>query len=374
MLLLPAGGGVPHELCIATNHAWDPSGNRIYYLVRDSLGGTRVQLVRVDEATGTVRGAPQTVGVITGILRDLAVSRDGHQLAASELEGSMNLTRLPLKPGGEAAAGPEEELSSGKVIDRYPAFSLDGRRIALVSDRLGAEEIWILDLASKRQERLQLPGTDLGTMYPFWFPDGRQLTVARLLPGKLSLWLVAVDGSHAEELPAPGLGRSGAISGDGRSLLHSAVSNGLMQLFVLDLSTRQRRQLTFSGGDKYDSYWSPDGRWIIFLSNAGGFIQPWRVSASGGEEQRLTSGYERIRHAFPSPDGPWVYYQPNHLNIYRIPAAGGPPQRVTNFPESGLFLEEPTISPDGRWLAYCRSNGGSSLWLLKIASSQGQGP
>ena len=26
------------------------------------------------------------------------------------------------------------------------------------------------------------------------------------------------------------------------------------------------------------------------------------------------------------------------------------------------------------WLAYCRSNGGSSLWLLKIGSSQGQGP
>jgi len=56
------------------------------------------------------------------------------------------------------------------------------------------------------------------------------------------------------------------------------------------------------------------------------------------------------------------------------PASGGPLQKVSNFPESGLFLEEPMISPDGRWLAYCRSNGGSSLWLLKIGTTQAQAP
>jgi Tol biopolymer transport system component len=373
VLLLPEGGGPPQEFFTAAYHVWDPSGKRIYYLMRDSLGGTRLESLGVEEASGRIRGDPQTVGVMTGLLRDLAVSPDGHQFAASELEGSLNLTRLPLKRGGNAAAGPEEELSSGKVTDRYPAFAPDGRRIAFASDRLGPEQIWILDLLSKRQEPLRLPGRDLGATFPFWAPDGRRLTVARVLPeGKLSLWLVALDGSHAEELPAPGLSIPGTISGDGRSLLYSAVINGLTQLFILDLNAHERRQLTFSEGDKYNAIWSPDGRWIIFVSNAGGLIQPWRISALGGKEQRLTSGYERIRHAFPSPDGRWVYYQPNHLNIYRITATGGRPQRITNFPEAGLFLEEPAISPDGRWLLYCRSNGGSSLWLLKIGTSQAQ--
>jgi WD40-like Beta Propeller Repeat len=49
-------------------------------------------------------------------------------------------------------------------------------------------------------------------------------------------------------------------------------------------------------------------------------------------------------------------------------ASGGP--RVTHFPESGLFLEEPTISPDGRYFLYCRSNGGASLWVLTLGKSQ----
>ena len=82
--------------------------------------------------------------------------------------------------------------------------------------------------------------------------------------------------------------------------------------------------------------------------------------------QQLTTGYERMRHPFYSPDGRWIYIQPSHRNIYRVPAEGGRLEQVTRFPDAGLFLEEPTISSDGRYLYYCRGNGGSSLWLLKL--------
>jgi Tol biopolymer transport system component len=41
-------------------------------------------------------------------------------------------------------------------------------------------------------------------------------------------------------------------------------------------------------------------------------------------------------------------------------------------PSWGLFIEEPTISPDGRYLAYNRGHGGSSLWLLTIGTSSPQ--
>jgi hypothetical protein len=48
--------------------------------------------------------------------------------------------------------------------------------------------------------------------------------------------------------------------------------------------------------------------------------------------------------------------------------SGGPLEQVTRFPEAGLFLEEPTLSPDGKLLVYCRNNVGSSLWLLDLGS------
>ncbi len=43
---------------------------------------------------------------------------------------------------------------------------------------------------------------------------------------------------------------------------------------------------------------------------------------------------------------------------------------MTRFPESGLFLEEPTLAPDGSALAYSRSNGGSSVWVLRTDNRQ----
>jgi len=376
VLLMPAAGGSAREIFHGNSHVWEPSGKRLYYLNRDPLGGTRLQSVDIDEGSGTVRGAPHTVGLVTGILRDLAISRNGRELAVSELEGSLNLTRLPLAPGGGAPAGPEEELSSGRVIDRYPSFSPDGRRIAFASDRLGPMEIWILDGGTRRQERLQLPGEDLGVNLPYWFPDGQRLAVTRFFAdGTRSLWLTAADGSHAEQLrpPSPGLVGS-RISLDGQRVLYTAKTSGFLQLFVLDLASRREHQLTRSPSDKYDAAWSPDSRWIAFTSNEGGAIRLWRMPASGGKAEPLTTGYERMRHAFYSPDGRWIYVQPSHRNIHRLPASGGPLQAVTTFPESGLFLEEPTLSPDGRYLAYCRSNGGASLWLLTIGSGRSGSP
>jgi Tol biopolymer transport system component len=84
-----------------------------------------------------------------------------------------------------------------------------------------------------------------------------------------------------------------------------------------------------------------------------------------------SSGEFHLAAARPSRSpGRWLYFQPNHLNIYRMPADGGDVQQVTNFPENGLFLEEPTMTPDGRYLVYSRSNGGSSLWVLQLGNVQ----
>lgn len=97
---------MPQELFAGISHVWDPSGSRLYYLTRDPLGGTRLQAIDFDPARATVRGSPHTVGLMTGMLRDLAISRDGQRLAASELDGALNLTRVPLTAAGDAIAGP----------------------------------------------------------------------------------------------------------------------------------------------------------------------------------------------------------------------------------------------------------------------------
>jgi len=368
---MPAGGGQPRQLLNGISHAWGPSGQRIYYCTPEFSGGTRLLSVDIDENAGKLKGGPKSTGLMTAILWDLAISRDGHHVAATEMESSLNLTRLPLNASGDAAAGPEEVLSRGQVYDHAPAVSPDSKIVAHVSNRLGHQELWLLHLGTKHLERLQLPGHDLGELGPQWFPDGRKLLALRMsADGKGSLWVVSADGSHAEELVPPAdiltTNEGIPVSGDGRTVTYSLMTGGFNQFINFDIATRHSKQLTFTSNDKYSASRSPDGRWLVYSSNAGGTVNLWKIPANGGTPQQLTKGDDRIRHMFYSPDGRWLYYQPNHQNIYRMPATGGTTQQVTHFSESTLFIEEPTISPDGRYLYYCRSHGGSSLWLLTL--------
>ena len=375
IFIVPIVGGRPRKLTNGVSHVWEPSGKRLYYCVRDPGGGTRLQSIGIDEQTGNLTGQPSTVGLMTGVLRDMAVSHDGLQVAVTETEGSMNLSRLPLTASGSAPAGSEEVLSPGQVFDGQPKVSPDGQRIAYTSNRLGRDQVWVLDVDSKRMEVLQFPDVDTSAVGAQWHPDGRRLLVQRLFPGgKLSLWWIAADASNAEEVTSPPSLYNNAegwpIAPDGKKIVYGAGIGGHAQLFEFDLSTRQARQLTFSSDDKFNAVWSPDGRWLVYTSNANGSGQLWRIPTGGGQAEPLTKGDDRVRHMFYSRDGRWLYFQPNHLNIYRMPADGGPVQQVTHFEESGLFLEEPTISPDGRYLVYSRRNGGSSLWVLQVGNTQ----
>jgi Tol biopolymer transport system component len=375
IFIVPIAGGQPRKLVNGFSHVWEPSGTRLYYIVRDPAGGTRLQSIGIDERTGNITGQPSTVGLMTGILRDLAVSHTGRQLAVTEDEGSMNLTRLPLTPDGSAPAGAEEELSAGQVFDGQPKFSPDGRRLAYTSNRLGRDQLWMLHLDDKRIEVLQLPGDDLSVVGPNWYPGGRRLNLLRRFPdGKISLWWIAADGSDAGELVAPESLYNNAegwpIAPDGQRMVYGATVDGHSQLFEFDLGTRKARQLTSSSDDKFSAIYSPDGLWVVYASNANLSNQLWRTPSGGGKAEPLTQGDDRVRHMFYSRDGRWLYFQPDHLNIYRMPADGGRAQQVTRFPESRLFLEEPAISPDGRYLVYVRSNGGSSLWVLQLGDVQ----
>ena len=368
VFLLRSSGGKPLQVATGFSHGWDASSRHLWTLVKDPTGGTRVQSFDVDLDRGALRGNPRTVGLFTAYIRDLAVSADARHLIIVEDETSRNLTRMPLAPGGGSPAGPEEPLSTGRVIDGYPQVSPDGRRIAYMSDTLGRTEVWILELATGNRQRLRLPGEDVAESQPAWIPNGKELIIVRnLADGDDVGWIAALDGSRSEEVVRA---KSRSLiqlrpSPDGSSLLMSEIL-GAQQVGVVDLKSHEKRWLTTSPNDKFDAEWSPDGRWIALTASDGVAIQLYRMPSAGGSMQQLTTGYERMRHPFFSPDGKWIYIQPSHRNIFRVRAEGGPLEQVTHFPDGGLFMEEPNISPDGKYLVYCREAGGSSLWLFTL--------
>jgi hypothetical protein len=81
IFIVPTAGGRPRKLVSGIAHVWEPSGKHLYYCVREPGGGTRLQSMGIDERTGNITDQPQTIGLMTGILHDLSISRSGQELA-----------------------------------------------------------------------------------------------------------------------------------------------------------------------------------------------------------------------------------------------------------------------------------------------------
>jgi Tol biopolymer transport system component len=111
--------------------------------------------------------------------------------------------------------------------------------------------------------------------------------------------------------------------------------------------------------------WTPDGKALIF--NAGGEI--WRIAADGSEgPARIETGAIRDLnndHVL-SPGGQTVYLSSNDGHLYSVPVTGGEPRRVSNIHTTPHHYYLHGISPDGATLAYVAVEGPAGQKRINI--------
>jgi class 3 adenylate cyclase len=136
-------------------------------------------------------------------------------------------------------------------------------------------------------------------------------------------------------------------------------------------------------GDAHDASWLPNGTEVSFLSFSASGGPLMIAAADGGSEPRgvrLTP----VVGPFPAgqllnpgvwlPDGSaylgGVVMSPGNSNIWRFPRAGSPPSELVG----GPFDEHsPSVSADGRWLAYqSNETGRSEVYVRGISEPQGR--
>src|ERR1700676_5314680 len=151
-------------------------------------------------------------------------------------------------------------------------------------------------------------------------------------PTRSELYIADADGKNARKL-VPGLeldynasfafDDQAALSPDGNSLAFvSTRDTGSTDIYILDMKTRQTRNLTHSPGGDYRPSWSPDGRTIAFSSDRGTKLERskgnWEqiqeasvyvVGADGRDLRKLSSGEGRFAGSPKwSPDGTRVVF------------------------------------------------------------------
>src|SRR5437879_7586601 len=123
----------------------------------------------------------------------LDVSPDG-KTVVFELLG--RLYTLPID-GGEA-----KPITSGLPFDSQPRYSPDGKMIAFISDRDGADNVWIAKADGAGPKQLSKDKQSIFAS-PAWTPDGQYVIVSRQtqLPwGAFELWMYHVKGGSGVQV------------------------------------------------------------------------------------------------------------------------------------------------------------------------------
>jgi Tol biopolymer transport system component/DNA-directed RNA polymerase specialized sigma24 family protein len=223
-----------------------------------------------------------------------------------------------------------EQVTSGDVVDKSPAISPDGTRLAFSRKKFTRDpedmqpySIWIKDLISGEETPVTLKADLAEDIYsssqPAWSPDGTRIAFARsnfmAEPGSIEqmtqIWVVDVlpaVGSPARITEQGPQRASPSWTPDGLHIIYRRhlVIDRYVAIYRINLDTGIEEEIIPPIGDEYDPHYSPDGTkiaWFSFRHSLnGGEIYVADVSNPGETQTRVTR-YSGWGGSAWSPDG-----------------------------------------------------------------------
>jgi len=130
------------------------------------------------------------------------------------------------------------------------------------------------------------------------------------------------------------------------------------------------RRISQSGGIDTEPVFSPDGQSLYFTSDRGGSPQIYRIPAAGGAPQRLTfEGSYNVSARF-SPDGKnFVFVTRNNNGRFNV-AVQDIATRQVQVLTDGALDESPSFAPNGKMILYASEVAGRGV--LAAVSSDGR--
>jgi TolB protein len=364
------------------------------------VGGTQIPI-----AIGALRDEERSPVAISQVLR-ANLERSGLFRPLPGPAGADELTRLPLEEwrakGADAVvAGSVLRLADGRFDVRYKlwdavkATELLGRskvvpaadlRLAAhriadeIHERLtGERAVYATRIAYvvRTGRRFTLRVTDADgeggqvalaspepIISPAWSPDGHQLAYVSFENQKAAVWLQNLQ-SGERRLVANfrGSNSAPAFSPDGRTLALALSLEGLTQLFSLPVAgNASPYRLTRSNGIDTEPVYAADQRFIFFVSDRGGGPQIYRMASNGGAAERVTFAGNYNISPSVSPDGrhlAFITRQGGAFKLALLEFDTGAVRTLTDTSDD----ERPSFAPNGRLIVYATRAQGADVLM-----------
>jgi WD40 repeat protein len=224
------------------------------------------------------------------------------------------------RPSFEIGAAPSP---SGDFVATLTTYK-DDVDIALLSTK--TRKVW-KNLSPGRTTKYEYITAQFLTQGPesgrdlSYAPDGDRIAVfARRERGRQLFIFSARGGGVVERIPvAPDMPLSPAFSPDGATVVFSGISGTSRDIFLLDLATKELKNLT--GDDGYDTapVFSPDGKFVYHTKVVGGLQKIVRFPLEDPTKiEQVTWGEGHDDDAAFSPDGKRLYFASSRGGIFNV--------------------------------------------------------
>jgi len=246
------------------------------------------------------------------------------------------------------------------------AFSPDGNQVAFVwaGEKGGNAHIYVSQIgAADSPRRLTSFSEPAYEFAPAWSPDGRYIAFFRYQDKDKSLGVfvtAALGGSERRLYSVKSFRKVDELdwSPDGKylALCDSPTPDAASQILLLSLDTLDVHPVTSPAagilGDSSPAF-SPDGKYLAFVRNTLDVLEIFRMPAAGGPPTQLTFDHADIQGIAWTPDSQNLIFSSSRQgpqSLWRISAQGGTPERL---PLAGAaWAMRPAISRNGNRLAY----------------------
>jgi Tol biopolymer transport system component len=254
---------------------------------------------------------------------------------------------------------------------RFPAVSPDHRWLAYVS----GPSLLVQDLQSAAAPAsVANARRSLGP--PRWTPDASHLLYMAWDSGGIGIYAVSRQGGAPTRLYVLPEDADYALSPSGDELYLSVENSD--SILVLD-PTRGGVQRAFTlrpvATTTYSPTISPDGRWMAFVGVNASVTFLGICATDGSGARRLVADVPRSGSLAWSPGSDAIYYLRDLGNGANVAAAGdvmklridtrtGAARRDPGTVLGGAFVQDFSLSPDGRVLAYTKAPPQQKLWAM----------